>query len=69
MCLAIPGKILEVIEGDVKMGKVDFSGVKKNVCLLYTPDALVGDYVVVHVGFAITILGQEQAQATLELLK
>lgn len=50
------------------MGEVDFSGVKKSVCLAYTPEAAVGDYVVVHVGFSITILNERQAKATLELI-
>jgi hydrogenase expression/formation protein HypC len=69
MCLALPGKILSIEEGDLRMGAVDFSGVKKSVCLLYTPEAKVGDYVVVHVGFAITILDESQALRTLDLLK
>ncbi len=49
------------------MGEVDFSGVKKSVCLAYTPEAKVGDYVIVHVGFAISLLNETQAQATLDL--
>jgi len=69
MCLALPGKIISIAEGDIKMGEVDFSGVRKSVCLLYTPEAQVGDYVVVHVGFAIAIFNESQAQATLDLLK
>jgi hydrogenase expression/formation protein HypC len=69
MCLALPGKILSINEEDLRMGEVDFSGVKKSVCLFYTPEAKVGDYVVVHVGFAISLLNEKQAQATLDLLK
>lgn len=69
MCLALPGKILSIREEDMRMGEVDFSGVKKSVCLFYTPEAKVGDYVVVHVGFAISLLNETQAQATLDLLK
>lgn len=68
MCLALPGKILAVEgEPNLRMGKVDFSGVKKSVCLAYTPEAKVGDYVIVHVGFAISVLNEQQAQATLDL--
>lgn len=66
MCLALPGKILSISEEG--MGEVDFSGVKKSVCLLYTPEAKVGDFVVVHVGFAIAIFNEEQARATLDLV-
>ncbi len=70
MCLAIPGKVLSVEdETPLLMGVVDFSGVKKSVCLAYTPDAKVGDYVIVHVGFAISVLNEKQAQSTLELLE
>ena len=69
MCLALPGKILSVKkEVDLRMGEVDFSGVKKTVCLFYTPEAKVGDYVIVHVGFAISILNEKQAEATLDLI-
>lgn len=69
MCLALPGKILAIREeADLQMGEVDFSGVKKSVCLVYTPEAKVGDYVIVHVGFAISILNETQAQYTLELI-
>lgn len=69
MCLALPGKILSISnDPELLMGEVDFSGVKKTVCLAYTPEAQVGDYVIVHVGFAITILNETQAQATLDLI-
>lgn len=69
MCLAIPGKILAIYEeGGLLMGDVDFTGVKKSVCLAYTPAAKVGDFVIVHVGFAISILNEEQAQSTLALI-
>lgn len=57
MCLALPGKILSIyFDGDLPMGEVDFSGVKKKVCLAYTPEAKIGDFVVVHVGFSLTVL-------------
>lgn len=68
MCLALPGKVLAIKEeANLCMGEVDFSGIKKTVCLAYTPEAKVGDYVIVHVGFAISILNETQAQATLDL--
>lgn len=70
MCLGIPGKIVEIYEvDDLKMGKVDFSGVVREACLEYVPDAEVGEYVVIHVGFAITKVSEEEAQTTLELLR
>lgn len=70
MCLAIPGKILSIFsEDDLLMGLIDFAGLRKKVCLAYTPDATVEDYVIVHVGFAISILNEERAKATLELLE
>ncbi len=70
MCLGVPGKIIEVYEADnLKMGKVDFGGVVREACLAYVPDAQVGEYVVIHVGFAISKVSEEEAQATLELLR
>jgi hydrogenase expression/formation protein HypC len=70
MCLAVPGKILSIYYNEtVPMGEVDFSGVQKTVCLVYTPEASIGSYVIVHVGFSITILNEKQAQATLDLLE
>lgn len=69
MCLGIPGKIVEIYEtGSLRMGKVDYGGIFKEACLAYTPEAECGDYVIVHVGFAISRLDEEEAQATLELL-
>ncbi len=69
MCLAIPGKIVEIYKQDeLLMGKVDFGGVKREACLAYVPEAKVGDYCVIHVGFAISLLDEEQAQADLALL-
>jgi len=69
MCLALPGKILSISEEEgLPMAEVDFSGVKKIICIAYTPEAKKGDYVIVHVGFAITLLNEEKAQRTLELL-
>ncbi|MCK4693942.1 MAG: HypC/HybG/HupF family hydrogenase formation chaperone [Anaerolineales bacterium] len=70
MCLAVPGKIVETYQADgLKMGKVDFGGVVRETCLEYVPQAEVGDYVVIHVGFAISMVSEEEAQATLETLR
>jgi hydrogenase expression/formation protein HypC len=69
MCLGIPGKIIEVYEtSGLPMGKIDFGGVIKEACLAYVPEAQVGDYTIVHVGFALNIIDEEEAQKTLELL-
>ena len=70
MCLAIPGRILEVTGADTltRMGRVDFSGVVKEVCLAYVPEADVGDYVIVHAGFALNAVDEEEARKTLETL-
>ena len=69
MCLAIPGKITEIDNSrSLKMGKVDFGGIVKEVCLEFLPDAAPGQYVIVHVGFAISILDEEEALSTIKLL-
>lgn len=71
MCLAVPGRILS-IEGDdplLRAGKVDFAGVQKRVNLSYVPEATVGDYVLVHVGFAISIVDEAEAAQVLGYLK
>jgi hydrogenase expression/formation protein HypC len=69
MCLAIPGILDSVFERDgLKMSKVNFDGIKRIVCLEYTPNAKVGDYVLVHVGFALSIIDEEEARRTLALL-
>ncbi len=70
MCLGIPGKILEVFErDDLPMGKVEFGGIAKEVCLAYTPDVQVGDYVIVHVGFAISQVDEHEAQEIFSYLE
>lgn len=70
MCLAVPGKIISFrMQGNLPMGDVDFSGVIKSVCLFYTPEAKVGDYVIVHVGFAISVLNEAAAKEMLALLE
>lgn len=69
MCLGVPGKITEIYEANgLKMGKVDFGGVVRETCLAYVPEAKVGDYTVVHVGFALNLLDEEEALETLALL-
>ena len=70
MCLAVPGKIVEITENDgLQMAKVDFGGIFREACLDYVPEAKVGDYCVIHVGFAISLLSEKEAMETLELLK
>jgi hydrogenase expression/formation protein HypC len=72
MCLAVPGKIVSLNEEDppeVRRGKVDFAGIQKEVCLAYTPEAALGDYVLVHVGFALSVVDQEEAQRIFDTLR
>ncbi|HXZ20749.1 MAG TPA: HypC/HybG/HupF family hydrogenase formation chaperone [Candidatus Acidoferrales bacterium] len=70
MCLAVPGKILSITGEDVlRSGTVSFGGIQKQVSLAYVPEANVGDYVIVHVGFAISIVEESEAQQTFEYLK
>ena len=71
MCLAVPGKIVEITSNDNPleiMGKVSFGGILKNVCLAYVPSAQIDDYVIVHAGFALSILDEKEAQETLHNL-
>ena len=69
MCLAVPGKVVEIEgEGLVRMGRVDFCGVQRQACLAYVPEVAVGDYVLVHVGFAITRIDEQAALETLQVL-
>jgi hydrogenase expression/formation protein HypC len=69
MCLAIPGKVEQIIEGDVRIGRVNFGGIVKNVCLDYVPEVVVGDYTIVHVGFALSKIDEATALETLELFR
>lgn len=69
MCLGVPGKIIAVEDGFMRMGTVDFDGSSLEICLAYVPDAGVGDFVLVHAGFALTQLDEYEAQKTLETLK
>lgn len=68
MCLGIPGEIISVEDNPlgISMGKVSFGGIIKEVCLAFTPEVQLGDYVIVHVGFAISRLDEEEARQTLE---
>jgi hydrogenase expression/formation protein HypC len=69
MCLAVPGKLLERYELEgLPMGRVDFGGLLRQVCLTCVPQAVAGDYVVVHVGFALGVIDEEEAARTLALL-
>ena len=66
MCLAIPGKVEEITEdGGLRLGRVNFGGVVKRVCLDYVPEVQVGDYTIVHVGFAVAKIDEETAEKTL----
>jgi hydrogenase expression/formation protein HypC len=69
MCLGIPGRVVEIRDdGGLPMGKVDFGGVRKDACLAYIPEVQLGDYVIIHVGFAISRIDEEEALKTLEIL-
>ena len=72
MCLGIPGKIIEIWgEEDelLRAGKVDFGGIVREVSLAYVPEAQIGDYVIVHVGFALHTIDEQEAQETLALFR
>ncbi|MBT3315545.1 MAG: HypC/HybG/HupF family hydrogenase formation chaperone [Anaerolineae bacterium] len=70
MCLGVPGKIIEIDDSkELRMAKVDFGGIVREACLAYLPEAKLGDYTVIHVGFAISLLSEEEAQASLETLR
>ncbi len=71
MCLGVPGQVmrLEPNEIGMTMGIVRFGGIRKEVCLAYTPEAKVGDYVLVHVGFALAVLDEERAEEMLQALR
>ena len=70
MCLGVPGKIINIYEANgLQMGKVDFGVVTKEICLAYVPEAQVGNYTIVHVGFALNILDEAEALETLQLLR
>jgi hydrogenase expression/formation protein HypC len=70
MCLGIPGRVTETFaDGGVAMAKVDFGGLSKRVCVAHVPSARPGDYVLVHVGFALAVIDEAEARRTFELLE
>jgi hydrogenase expression/formation protein HypC len=70
MCLGVPGRVLEVArDGDLLMAKVDFGGVSRQVCVEHVPEALPGDYVIVHVGFALSRIDADEARRVFALLE
>ena len=70
MCLAVPGKVTEIYEaGGTRMGKVNFDGITKEICLVYLPDIEVGDYTIVHVGFAISKIDEKSALEMLQIFR
>lgn len=68
MCLAVPGKVISIYEEDgMKMGRVDFGGTVKTACLEYVPEIQTGQYTIVHAGFALSLIDEEEARKTLEI--
>ncbi len=69
MCLGVPGKIIDIYrESGLLMGKIDFGGVTREACLEYVPEAVIGDYTIIHVGFALNIISESDAMETLAML-
>ena len=69
MCLGVPGQVIEIRQAEgLPMATVDFGGTRREVCLAYVPEAKLGDFVVVHVGFAISVVSEAEARETRELL-
>jgi hydrogenase expression/formation protein HypC len=69
MCLAVPGKVIELYQVDgMKMARIDFGGVVREACMAYLPDIQVGEYTIVHVGFGLSKLDEEEAQETQQML-
>jgi hydrogenase expression/formation protein HypC len=70
MCLGVPGRVVSIIdEQGLRMGEIDFGGVLRKVCLAYLPEATIDDYVIVHAGFAISIVDADEAARTLDLME
>jgi hydrogenase expression/formation protein HypC len=72
MCLGVPGKVVKIIDESppgMTMAKISFGGIMKEACLAYVPDAQVGDYVIVHAGFALNVIDEEEAMEVFEMLK
>jgi hydrogenase expression/formation protein HypC len=68
MCLAVPGRVAEIYEqAGLTMGKIDYDGVESTACLAYLPDVKLGDYAIVHAGFAISIMDEEEAQESFKV--
>lgn len=69
MCLGVPGKIIDIYRASgLLMGKIDFGGVTREACLEYVPEAVIGDYTIIHVGFALNIISESDAMETLAML-
>jgi hydrogenase expression/formation protein HypC len=69
VCLGVPGKVIEIFgEEGLRMGVVDFAGIRRKACLTYAPEVRLGDYVIVHVGFAISVVDQDEAARSYALL-
>ena len=69
MCLGIPGKVIDLYETNgMKMAKIDFSGITKEACMEYLPEIKIGDYTLIHVGFGLSIIDEEEALETMNLL-
>jgi len=72
MCLAVPGKIVSIHEDDppeIRRAKADFGGIQREVCLAYTPEARLGDYILVHVGFALSVVDEAEAQRIFDTIR
>jgi hydrogenase expression/formation protein HypC len=70
MCLGVPGKVIEVFEEEgIRMGTVDFGGIRRRACLEYAPEVELGSFVVIHVGFAISVVNEEEAARSYALLE
>ena len=71
MCLGVPGKVIKIEENPLgmSMGRVDFAGITKDVCLAYVPEVQLGDYVIVHVGFAISVVDEAEAAEVFKFLE
>ncbi len=70
MCVAVPGKVMEIFEnGPLEMAKIDYGGVTKEACIAWVPQVKIGDYVIIHAGFALNIVDEEEALKTLELMQ
>ena len=70
MCLGIPGKVAEIyLQNELPMAKVEFGGIRKEVCLVYVPEAVVGDYLIVHVGFALSRVDEKEAEEIFSYLE